>query len=257
MFKFDHDLDASFEASDPTSPQEVLAAENVSLRLLLTQAKLSAETLLAQAGIDAKEREASDKLQKLILEELHHRIKNTLATVGAIAAQSLRNAPSMQHAQHAIEGRLLALGRAHDLLLLARWTGTDLRQIVHGATEPFDNPDRPRFLIDGPDVQVASGAVIAIAMTLNELCTNTTKFGGLSVPNGHVNISWNVDAPASRLHFTWKEQGGPLVEAPTRQSFGTRLIETLGRQLKGNVRLTYEPSGFVYFLDIPLLSLES
>jgi two-component sensor histidine kinase len=257
MFKFDHDLDASFEASDPTSPQEVLAAENVSLRLLLTQAKLSAETLLAQAGIDAKEREASDKLQKLILEELHHRIKNTLATVGAIAAQSLRNAPSMQHAQHAIEGRLLALGRAHDLLLLARWTGTDLRQIVHGATEPFDNPDRPRFLIDGPDVQVASGAVIAIAMTLNELCTNTTKFGALSVPNGHVNISWNVDAPASRLHFTWKEQGGPLVEAPTRQSFGTRLIETLGRQLKGNVRLTYEPSGFVYFLDIPLLSLES
>jgi two-component sensor histidine kinase len=257
MFKFDHDLDASFEASDPTSPQEVLAAENVSLRLLLTQAKLSAETLLAQAGIDAKEREASDKLQKLILEELHHRIKNTLATVGAIAAQSLRNAPSMQHAQHAIEGRLLALGRAHDLLLLARWTGTDLRQIVHGATEPFDNPDRPRFLIDGPDVQVASGAVIAIAMTLNELCTNTTKFGALSVPNGHVNISWNVDAPASRLHFTWKEQDGPVVEAPTRQSFGTRLIETLGRQLKGNVRLTYEPSGFVYFLDIPLLSLES
>jgi two-component sensor histidine kinase len=257
MFKIDLDQDALDEASDPTSPQEVLAAENVSLRLLLTQAKLSAETLLAQAGIDAKEREASDKLQKLILEELHHRIKNTLATVGAIASQSLRNAPSMQHAQHAIEGRLLALGHAHDLLLQARWTGADLRKIVHGATEPFENPDKPRFLINGPDVQVASGAVIAISMTLNELCTNTTKFGALSMPAGHVNISWNMDAPASRLHFTWKEQDGPLVEAPTRQSFGTRLIETLGRQLKGNVRLTYEPSGFVYFLDIPLLSLES
>jgi two-component sensor histidine kinase len=257
MFKIDLDQNALDETSDPTSPQEVLAAENVSLRLLLTQAKLSAETLLAQAGIDAKEREASDKLQKLILEELHHRIKNTLATVGAIASQSLRNAPSMQHAQHAIEGRLLALGHAHDLLLQARWTGADLRKIVHGATEPFENPDKPRFLIDGPDVQVASGAVIAISMTLNELCTNTTKFGALSVPAGHVAISWNMDAPASRLHFTWKEQDGPLVEAPTRQSFGTRLIETLGRQLKGNVRLTYEPSGFVYFLDIPLLSLES
>lgn len=257
MFKFDSDLDASLEASDPTSPQEVLAAENVSLRLLLTQAKLSAETLLAQAGIDAKEREASDKLQKLILEELHHRIKNTLATVGAIASQSLRNAPTTQHAQHAIEGRLLALGRAHDLLLLARWTGADLRKIVHGATEPFDNPDKPRFSIDGPDVQVASGAVIAIAMTLNELCTNTTKFGALSVPAGCVEISWVLDAPTSRLHFTWKEQNGPVVAAPTRQSFGTRLIETLGRQLKGNVKLTYDPSGFVYFLDIPLLSLES
>jgi two-component sensor histidine kinase len=257
MFKIDLDRDAFDVASDPTSPQEVLAAENVSLRLLLTQAKLSAETLLAQAGIDAKEREASDKLQKLILEELHHRIKNTLATVGAIASQSLRNAPSMQHAQHAIEGRLLALGHAHDLLLQARWTGADLRKIVHGATEPFDNADRPRFLVDGPDVQVASGAVIAIAMTLNELCTNTTKFGALSVPAGRVEISWALDGPASRLHFTWKEQDGPAVEAPTRQSFGTRLIETLGRQLKGSVRLTYEPNGFVYSLDVPLLSLES
>src|SRR6476659_927475 len=148
MFRTDHDPYVSMDVSDPTSPQEVLAAENVSLRLLLTQAKLSAETLLAQAGIDAKQREAADKLQKLILEELHHRIKNTLATVGAIAAQSLRNAPSTQHAQHAIEGRLLALGLAHDLLLQARWTGADLRKIVHGATEPFDNPDKPRFSID-------------------------------------------------------------------------------------------------------------
>ncbi|MEO8316946.1 MAG: sensor histidine kinase [Bradyrhizobium sp.] len=254
MLKTDHDLDAE-PVSDPTSPQELLAAENVSLRLLLTQAKLSAETLLAQAGIDAKEREAADKLQKLILEELHHRIKNTLATVGAIAAQSLRNAPSTQHAQHAIEGRLQALGRAHDLLLQVRWTGADLRKIIRGATEPFDNVDTPRFSIDGPDVEIASGAVIAIAMTLNELCTNTTKFGALSVPGGRVDVSWAVDAAASRLGFTWKEQGGPLVTAPTRQSFGTRLIETLGRQLKGDVKLTYEPSGFVYRLDVPLASL--
>src|SRR3981189_792639 len=143
---------------DPPSSQEFLAAENVSLRLLLTQAELSAQALLAQAGIDAKEREASDKLQKLILEELHHRIKNTLATVSAIASQSLRNAPSAQHAQYAIEGRLLALGRAHDLLLQARWTGAELAKIVRGATEPFDNPDTPRFSIDGPGVQIAPGA---------------------------------------------------------------------------------------------------
>src|SRR5438552_15367009 len=154
MFKIDLDQDALDEASDPTSPQEVLAAENVSLRLLLTQAKLSAETLLAQAGIDAKEREASDKLQKLILEELHHRIKNTLATVGAIASQSLRNAPTTQHAQHAIEGRLLALGRAHDLLLQARWTSAELGKIVRGATEAFDNPDLPTFSIQGPSIQI-------------------------------------------------------------------------------------------------------
>lgn len=253
MLKPSHDPDDA----DPASPQELLAAENVSLRLLLTQAKLSAETLLAQAGIDAKEREAADKLQKLILEELHHRIKNTLATVGAIASQSLRNAPSMRDAQYAIEGRLLALGRAHDLLLQVRWTGADLRKIVTGATEPFDNADRPRFSIDGPNVDIASGAVIAIAMTLNELCTNTTKFGALSVPDGHVDVSWAVDAAAARLQFTWKELNGPPVTAPTRQSFGTRLIETLGRQLKGDVKLAYEPSGFAYVLDVPLVSLAS
>ena len=257
MFKIDPHHNAVELGSDPASPQEVLAAENVSLRLLLTQAKLSAQTLLAQAGIDAKEREASDKLQKLILEELHHRIKNTLATVGAIASQSLRNAPSTEHAQHAIEGRLLALGRAHDLLLQVRWTGAGLRKIVEGATEPFDNPDARRFSIDGPDVQIASGAVIAIAMALNELCTNTTKFGALSVPQGHVSIGWSVDDAASRLHFSWQEQDGPAVHAPTRQSFGTRLIETLGRQLKGDVKLTYEPNGFAYSLDVPLASLES
>src|SRR5213079_1711793 len=145
-----------------SAAQEVLTAENDSLRLLLEQAGIDAQTLLARVGIDAKEREASDKLQKLILEELHHRIKNTLATVSAIASQSLRNVPGAEHAQHAIEGRLVALGRAHDLLLQARWTSADLGKIVRGATEAFDNPDLPRFSIKGPSIQITSGAVIAI-----------------------------------------------------------------------------------------------
>ena len=146
----------------PPPPQEVLAAENVSLRLLLAQAEINAQGLLAQAGIDAKERAASDKLQKLILEELHHRIKNTLATVSAIAHQSLRNAPDLEHARHAIEGRLLALGRAHDLLLQAQWTSADLGKIVRAATEPFDDKEVAKFSIGGPDIQIASGAVISL-----------------------------------------------------------------------------------------------
>jgi len=238
-------------------PQEFLAAENVSLRLLLAQAEIDAQGLLTQAGIDAREREAADKLQKLILEELHHRIKNTLATVSAIASQSLRNVPGAEHAQHAIEGRLLALGRAHDLLLQARWSSADLEKIVRGATEAFDNPDVPKFTIGGPHVRMTSGAVIAFAMTLNELCTNTTKFGALSVPAGGVEIAWRLDPSAQRLHFTWTEKNGPAVRAPNKRSFGTRLIETLGKQLKGEVQLTYEPSGFVYAFDVPLAFLTS
>jgi len=241
--------------ANSTPQNEILAAENVSLRLLLAQAEVNAQALLAQAGIEAKEREASDQLQKLILEELHHRIKNTLATVSAIATQSLRNAPSTDHAQHAIESRLQALGRAHDLLLQARWTSADLGKIVRSATEAFDNPDSPRFSAHGPDVQITSGAVIAIAITLNELCTNTTKFGALSTPAGRVEIAWTADG--SRLHLSWSEKNGPMVHAPTKLSFGTRLIETLGKQLKGEVQLTYAPDGFVYRLDVPLASLTS
>jgi two-component sensor histidine kinase len=216
MFETDNHLDELQSNGGAAPLKDFLAAENVSLRLLLAQAEIDAQKLLAQAGIDAKEREAGDKLQKLILEELHHRIKNTLATVSAIASQSLRNAPSVEHAQHAIEGRLLALGRAHDLLLQARWTSADLGKIVRGATEAFDNPDAPKFSIAGPDVRMTSGAVIAIAMTLNELCTNTTKFGALSVPTGRVEIAWTLDPKTpgqmpQRLHLTWTEKNGPEV----------------------------------------------
>src|ERR1700720_1053313 len=117
----------------PSVPQEFLKAENVGLRMLLEQAGIDAKALLAQAGIDAEQRETADRLQKLILEELHHRIKNTLATVSAIASQSLRTATSIEHGQHAIESRLQALGRAHDLLLQAQWSSSGLEQIVHGA----------------------------------------------------------------------------------------------------------------------------
>jgi two-component sensor histidine kinase/ActR/RegA family two-component response regulator len=238
-----------------TAEKESLTAENGSLRLLLEQAGIDAEVLLAQAGIDAKEREAADKLQKLILEELHHRIKNTLATVSAIASQSLRAATSLEHGQHAIEGRLVALGRAHDLLLQARWANADLANTIRGATEPYDSQGADRFSIGGPDIKITSGAVIALAMTLNELCTNTTKFGALSVPAGRIDVAWQIDEENQRLQMTWSESGGPAVRAPSRQSFGTRLIGSLGQQLKGKVQLAYESTGFVYVLDVPMASL--
>src|SRR5438270_13197250 len=257
MLEIDRHQDHGHVDAGVAPPQEFLAAENVSLRLLLAQAEIDAQGLLAQAGIDAREREAADKLQKLILEELHHRIKNTLATVSAIASQSLRNVPGAEHAQHAIEGRLLALGRAHDLLLQARWTSADLGKIVRGATEAFDNPDLPRFSIEGPSIRITSGAVIAVAMTLNELCTNTTKFGALSVPEGRIDIAWGLNPQTQRLHLAWTEKNGPAVHPPEKCSFGTRLIETLGKQLKGDVRLTYDSSGFVYTFDVPIASLTS
>jgi two-component sensor histidine kinase/CheY-like chemotaxis protein len=238
-----------------SAQEEVLSAENDSLRLLLAQAGIDAKTLLAQAGIDAKEREAADKLQKLILGELHHRIKNTLATVSAIASQSFRAATSIEHGQEAMEGRLVALGRAHDLLMQVSWANASLIHTFTGATEPFDSQGARRFYFNGPDIRITSGAVIALAMTLNELCTNTTKFGALSIPSGRVEIAWTADQETQRLRLTWTERDGPTVAPPTRRSFGTRMMESVGQQLSGKVRLAYEPSGFIYSLDVPLSSV--
>ena len=239
------DIDVPSETKLPeilrSATQEGLTAENDNLRLLLEQ-----------AGIDAKEREAADKLQKLILEELHHRIKNTLATVSAIASQSLRTATSIEHGQQAIEGRLIALGRAHDLLLQASWANASFAETVGSAIKPYESHGASRFSIDGPDIGITSSAVIALALTLNELCTNTTKFGALSVANGRISITWMLDELAQRLKLTWTETGGPAVDTPTRRSFGTRMMESLGRQLSGQVLLAYRPTGFAYTLDAPL-----
>ncbi len=246
---------ASVEPKPRSAQEAALTAENDSLRLLLEQADIDAKALLAQSGIDAEERDAADKLQKLIVGELHHRIKNNLATVSAIASQSFRTTTSIEHGQKAMEGRLLALSRAHDLLMQVSWSNASLTRTVSGATEPFDNQGARRFHFNGPDIKVASSAVIALAMTLNELCTNTTKFGALSTPAGSVEVTWTIDDQKQRLYLTWTERGGPLVQPPTRRSFGTRMMESLGQQLNGQVQLSYEPSGFVYSLDVPLRSI--
>src|SRR5439155_25112642 len=156
---------------------------------------------------------------------------------------------------HAIQGRLLALGRAHDLLLQASWTSADLGTVVRRAIEAFEGPDQPKFSISGPEIRMTSDAVIAVAMMLNELCTNTTKFGALSVPDGRVNIIWTLDAQTERLHLTWTEKNGPEVHPPEKRGFGTRLIQTLGKQLKGDAQLTYESTGSVCTFDVPIASV--
>lgn len=231
---------------------DALTTENDSLKLALEQAGIDATALMVQAGIDAEERDAAGKLQNLIHAELHHRIKNMLATVGAITDQSLRTATSMAHARSAIDGRFAALARAHDLLTRASWEHATIDSTVRSAVEPFDQGGG-RFIISGEDIRIASSSVIAFAMTLNELCTNTTKFGALSLAAGQVRLGWRIED--GRLHLEWAESGGPAVTEPTRKGFGTRMITSLGQQLKGRVELEYEPGGFVYRLDVPLASL--
>ncbi|HEX7562285.1 MAG TPA: hypothetical protein VF396_03360 [Bradyrhizobium sp.] len=129
-------------------------------------------------------------------------------------------------------------------------------ELLAGAPWSYVRGKEGKFTIEGPDFKIASGAVIALAMTLNELCTNTTKFGALSVPAGRLNVAWTINEKTKRLRLTWTEKGGPAVHAPTRRSFGTRMIETLGKQLNGEVEMAYAPGGFDYALDVPMTSLK-
>jgi two-component sensor histidine kinase len=235
--------------------ETALEAENAGLRELLAQAGIDAARLLAQAGIDATENETAKRLQRLLLEELHHRVKNTLATVIAITSQSLRTAESLEQGRLAVESRLIALGRAHDLLLQANWASAKLTDVIHAAVEPFDSEDARRFLVQDCHLDVGPGMVLPLTMSLNELCTNAVKYGALSNSTGRIEITPALDEKALRFKLTWVEKGGPAVQEPTRRSFGTRLINRLAEQLHGDVRLSYQPAGLVYELDVPLTAL--
>ena len=245
-------------ASDSASRKEdALETENAGLRELLTQATIDAARLLAKAGIDATENEAAKHLQRLLLEELHHRVKNTLATVIAITSQSLRTADTLEKGRHAVESRLMALGRAHDLLLRGNWTSAKLTDVIAAAVEPFDGREVSRFAIDNTAIEIGAGAVLPLTMSLNELCTNAVKYGALSNGEGRIAIACSIDDPAQRIKLIWTESGGPPVREPARHSFGTRLINRLTEQLHGEVRMKYLPGGFVYEADLPLAALQA
>ena len=243
--------------SNDSLTKNSLAAENAELRIQLEQAGIDAARLWAEAGITAIENEAAKRLQRLLLEELHHRVKNSLATVIAITSQSLRNAENLETASAAVEHRLFALGRAHDLLLKSQTAGANLTDIIRAATEPFDSDLASRFSIQDNPIAVGAAAVLSLSMSLNELCTNAVKHGALSNKSGRIEIASAVAGSPPELTLTWTESGGPAVAEPNRRSFGTRLIRRLAEELHGRVELRYEPNGLVYRLYIPQAALNS
>ena len=235
----------------------VLETENAALRDMLGRARLDAASLMAQAGIEAAEHEATQRLQRLLLDELHHRMKNMLATVVGITSQTLRMAKTLDEGRLAISNRLVAMGRAQDLLLQASETGAALTDVVGGAIAPFDDPQVSRFVVQISPIEIGSGAILPLTMSLNELCTNAVKYGALSNETGRVTITSAVDEATQLFTLTWKETGGPTVQEPTRRGFGTRLLGGLATQLHGDVRVQYEPDGVAYKLEIPLALLWS
>jgi two-component sensor histidine kinase len=204
---------------------------------------------------DVTERRRAEEHQRLLLNELNHRVKNTLATVQSITAQTLRKAGSTAEARMAIERRLIALSRAHDVLTRENWEGAYLHTIVDQAVEPFRAFGEHRLHAEGPSVRLSPRMALALAMALQELATNAMKYGALSSMMGEVHITWSVTCTgdATRLRLLWKETGGPPVMSPTRKGFGSRLIErSLAHDLNGSVKIEYELTGVVCTVDAPL-----
>ena len=204
---------------------------------------------------DVSEQRAAEERQVLLMRELDHRAKNTLAVVQA--ALRLTPKDDAESYAKAVGGRVSALARAHTLLAKGQWSGADLRDLVWGELAPFlgsagDKVRQPRAALDGPDVTLVPGAAQAISMALHELATNATKHGALSMPEGTVSVIWEVDG-ARALRLLWAEAGGPPVTAPpTRRGFGSRLLETtLKDQLGGTLSREWRSGGLVCTIELP------
>lgn len=208
---------------------------------------------------DLTEAQLASEHQQLLIHELNHRVKNTLATVQAFTTQSLRSAASLHDAREAITARLIALAKAHDVLTAEKWEGADLAQIVADALR-LHGGEAQRCRCRGKAVRVIPRIALALSMVLHELATNAIKYGALSNATGTVNVSWamidTASAPADpqlRLNLRWEERGGPPVVPPSRKGFGSRMIERgLAGALGGEVQIGYKPDGAVCTLDIPL-----
>jgi two-component system CheB/CheR fusion protein len=202
---------------------------------------------------DITERRRAEALRTLMVDELNHRVKNTLATVQSIAAQSMQGVDVDPRFREVFESRLVALSKVHDLLTRDSWDGAALRELLLAELDPYRSNDHARIAIEGPDVKLPPKAAVALAMAFHELATNAAKYGALSNESGRIAVSWYIDgASPEALQMKWMESGGPPVQPPNRRGFGSRLIERgLALELNGHARLEFEPSGVVCVIEMP------
>jgi two-component sensor histidine kinase len=202
-------------------------------------------------GHDVTETVRSAERQRLMIDELNHRVKNTLATVQSIAMQTARSHANPATFAEGFQARLLALSHTHDLLTRSHWEGADIRAILHHETEAHG---QHRVLLNGPPVPLTPAASLSLGMIFHELATNAAKYGALSAAEGRVFVDWSiVDQTDRRLILNWREAGGPPPTPPSRRGFGSRLIErNVHHDLGGTVRIAYETTGFTADFSIPL-----
>lgn len=204
---------------------------------------------------DISERKRYESHRELLIDELNHRVKNTLTMVQSFARLTLRDAATLDEGLESFEARLIALAKAHDVLTREHWEGADLYKIVADAVAAYsDDGHECHFHVAGPIVRLKPRAVLALSMALHELATNAVKYGALSNGTGSVAITWRlVTGDAQRFQLEWTENGGPPVKAPRRRGFGSRLVEQgLAQDLAAEARLTFATGGLVCTIDAPL-----
>lgn len=208
---------------------------------------------------DLTEQKRAQEQQQIVNRELSHRMKNVLAIVQAIATQTMRNATDLDAARDTLAARLIALGKAHDILLSTEAGGAEMHALASAALGLHDDQQPGRFHLDGPPVAVGQAAMVSLTLMLHELATNAAKYGALSTAKGTVRITWTVTQVdgAAIFGLRWEEQGGPPVTPPSRRGFGSRLIQRgLSGASGGKVDLRYLPSGVVCTLHAPLTEIE-
>jgi PAS domain S-box-containing protein len=194
---------------------------------------------------------------EMLIDELNHRVKNTLSTVQAITRQALRANDDPKVVGESIESRIFALSRSHDLLTHHNWESAGLHDLIVAALEPFGvaNGRAERFKVEGANTRLTPKATLALGIALHELATNAVKFGAFSNDIGTIRINWQIEMrpDGERLILTWREENGPAVAPPTRTGFGSQVIERgLAHELKAKVRLDYLPGGLVCTIDLPV-----
>ncbi len=200
------------------------------------------------ASKDLTREKRAEEGERLLRDELVHRVKNTLATVQAVAGMTLRAAADLPSAREALDRRIQSMAQAHDLLMARAWTGANLMDVIMRAVGPF-TPAQIR--ISGPAIDVSTQHVLALSLAFHELATNAAKYGALSCPEGRVDLRW--DKQEGSLRLEWEESGGPPVVLPARKGFGSRLLENLVfRDLGGDTALIYDPQGVRCRMTVPL-----
>lgn len=202
-------------------------------------------------GQDVTERTRGEQHLRLVVNELNHRVKNTLAMIQAVAAQTFRNAGDLPQAQAAFSSRIMALARANDLLTGENWEGASLSDIVAGVSVAHAGNQPDRFTAKGPVVRLSPKAALSLSMAMHELATNAVKYGALSQEAGHVDVSWSLND--GRMRIEWRESGGPPVKLPEKRGFGSRLVERgLAGEMGGTAQIDFEPDGIVCVIDAPI-----